>query len=166
MSSVIARDVEIERDQLEGLNTEKNLLEMLESDRQRMLPQVRDLCEEVDAALSRILEIESDRLPAKYKGKYDTIKFDSLIKKTTPRKKKVQDERETSVTFQKVGGEMVIARAPADRLAAIELYREQVETGKQEIEYVVNDNKQYDAMLAFAKQAVNSGMLTADDFQD
>ena len=143
-----------------------DLLKALEADRQRMLPQVRELCEEVDAALAKVVEIQADRLPAKYKGKFETIKFDSLIKKTTPKKKPKKDEREDSVVFTEVNGERVIKHAPADRLAAIELYREQIASGKEEIEYVPNEYKQYNAMVAFAKMAVNTGMLTVEDFQD
>ena len=59
-----------------------------------------------------------------------------------------RDPRSVSVKFAKVDGKRVITQATPERLAAIEKYRKQIANG-EDIEYEVNDYKQYNAERNF-----------------
>jgi hypothetical protein len=142
------------------------LIKMLETDRQNMLPQVREMFDRADESLARAFCVQSKKLPGKFKGKRATVPMTSLVAKTNKVLRVNGDPRDESVTFKEVNGERVINEATAERLAAIENYRKQVESGVEQLSYVENDDKQFFAMLSFAKDCVENGVLTSEDFEE
>lgn len=115
------------------------LLEMLEADRVKMLPQVRDLCDDVDSAL------------------YENFKFPKARKQ----KRKQVDDRMFPVQFHKENGEMVpeIDKERIDRLYTIKQYRKQIESGG-EIQFDVNTDRQHLAQLEFTAFLANDLGIT------
>ena len=126
------------------------LLEQLENRRANMLPQVRELCDEVDAAL------------------WENFRFPKAKKRKADKRFKV-DGRAVQIQFTTANGERVPEKNSlrADRLAVLENYRKQNENGAEEITYDVNDDKQFSSMLDFISDAAKMGItiLSEDDVE-
>lgn len=127
----------------------------------KLLPQVKKMLDELDASLLKLFEVPATWVPARYRGKRKMVSLEAVWKKYQKRQAKVKPEREVTVKFSK---DRTTMKGTAMRIAAVESYREDVAAGRP-IEFAVNEDKQYNAMLAFAKMALANGMLTVEDFE-
>lgn len=129
----------------------------------------RKLFAEFDEILTDILTVKNDAVPEAFRNGIsadETVTMAALVKKTTPKAKSVREQRAISVKFETVNGERVITESTPERLAAIENYRKQSESGIDELSYDVDDYHHYKSLMTFATVMVKAGILEEDDFTE
>lgn len=127
----------------------------------------RKLLAEFDNFLSDIMEVSTESLPQEFKGKGDFTSFQSINKKLAKKQKQVKIDSHTPVQFETVGGVRSVTVANPDRLARLNRYAEQAETETISYNEAHSDgDAQYNAMVNFACQLAQWGVLGEDDFDE
>lgn len=129
----------------------------------------KKLFSEFDSLLADILTVKNEAIPEAYRNRVSangTTTMESLVKKTSPKVKSVSEQRAVSVKFETVNGERVITESTPERLAAIENYRKQAESGVDELSFDVDEHRLYRAQMTFATVMVKAGILSEEDFEE
>lgn len=126
------------------------------------------LIKNAENAVIDAIMVPKEWLPESYRGKRKMRKLRSVVNESKRRNKSLwADPRSVSVKFDK---NRQVTESTPERLAAIEKYRNQVESlghvddeTEFEIEYDENENLLYDRRMKWAAAMVASGRIEADD---
>jgi cell wall assembly regulator SMI1 len=114
------------------------------------MSKAKELLAAGERAVVDCLMVPSEWLPAEYRGKNKMRKLSSVVAQLERKERKAdtREPREINAEFHKVDGKRAVKSATAERLAILEKYANAVDNGR-EIDYAVNENRQWGQMVDF-----------------